>query len=179
MASEEFNNIMDEVYSVEQLCKKWEKEKMDGLNKFKAEIQAEIEKADEKKKAYAKTMGEAILKHIESVCDTEYDGLLNQEHKSFRRMWTFVKDKAKDRAINGCACVDDATVFSWIDEYVGLDDKAEVEAEEKKKAEQKAKLEQTKAKVAKGKKTTEKTITVIKKPDTTETEEQVSIFDLM
>ena len=125
---------LGDISEVEELCKEIRRNNMNGLNKFKTEIQAEVDKADEKKKEYAKAQARAIFTHIQSVCDDEYDNLLNQTHKSFRRMWTFVKDKAKERAIDGCAFVDDATVFGWIDEYVGLDDKAEIEAEEKKEA---------------------------------------------
>lgn len=163
---------LGDISEVEELCKEIRRNNMNGLNKFKTEIQAEVDKADEKKKEYAKAQARAIFTHIQSVCDDEYDNLLNQTHKSFRRMWTFVKDKAKERAIDGCAFVDDATVFGWIDEYVGLDDKAEIEAEEKKEAERKAKLEKTKAKVTS--KTVTKTVTKI----TTVEEDEVSIFDL-
>ena len=163
---------LGDISEVEELCKEIRRNNMDGLNKFKAEIQAEVDKADEKKKEYAKAQARAIFTHMQSVCDEEYSDLLNQSHKSFRRMWTFVKDKAKERAIDGCAFVDDATVFGWIDEYVGLDDKAEVEAEEKKEAERKAKLEKTKAKV------TSKTVTKTVTKTTTVEEDEVSIFDL-
>lgn len=153
-----------------------------GLNKFKKEIQEEVDKVtEEKKKAYAKAQADIIIKHIESVCDEEYDELLNQEHKSFRRMWTFVKDNAKERAIDGCAFVDDATVFGWIDEYVGLDDKAEVEAE-KKQAEERAKKVEPKKKGASGKsvyKEIEKVQAEIKERHEIEDADQVSIFDLM
>lgn len=174
---EEFGDISE----VEELCKEIRRNNMDGLNKFKAEIQAEVDKADEKKKEYAKAQARAIFTHIQSVCDDEYDNLLNQTHKSFRRMWTFVKDKAKERAIDGCAFVDDATVFGWIDEYVGLDDKAEVEAE-KKQAEEKAKKVEPKKKGTSGKnvyKEIEKVQAEIKERHEIEDADQVSIFDLM
>lgn len=172
---------LGDISEVEELCKEIRRNNMDGLNKFKAEIQVEVDKADEKKKEYAKAQARAIFTHIQSVCDEEYSDLLNQSHKSFRRMWTFVKDKAKERAIDGCAFVDDATVFGWIDEYVGLDDKAEVEAEEKTNAERKAKAEQ-KAK-SKGKTTTKTTKTTTKTftkvtTTTTDDDDEVSIFDL-
>ena len=102
---------------------------MNGLEKFRTEINAEVDTAEMPE--YARTQADVIIEHLEAVCDEEYDALLNQPHKSFKRMWSFVVDKAREREVNGCACVSDATVFGWIDEYVGLDDKAEVEAEEK------------------------------------------------
>lgn len=114
----------------------YEKENnMKGLEKFRTEIKTEVDKVkDEKKKKYAEMQGNAILKHIESVCDDEYDSLLNQAHKSFRRMWKFITEHAKEYAFEGCAMVADSVVYGWIDEYVGLDDKKEVEEEEKKKS---------------------------------------------
>lgn len=143
---------------------------MKGLDKLKAEIKTEVELVkDNKKKKYYKQMMDKCIEHIEEVCDDEYDDLLAQKHKSFKRMWTFVMDKAKEMAINGVAFVDDPDVFGWIDEYVGLDDKKEVEEEEKKAKESSKKLDDVKAKVL------SKTKTVAK----TQTEEQISIFDLM
>jgi hypothetical protein len=120
---------------------------MKGLDKLKAEIQTEVELVkDSKKKKYYKQMMDKCIEHIEEVCDDEYDDLLAQKHKSFKRMWIFVINKAKEMAINGVAFVDDPDVFGWIDEYVGLDDKKEVEEEEKKAKESSKKLDNVKAK---------------------------------
>ena len=78
-----------------------------GLEKFKAEAKAIIEKEkDENKRKYLETTYGKIMTHIESVCDEEYDALLAQEHKSVERMWKFVNDKARKLAINGVACID-------------------------------------------------------------------------
>lgn len=149
---------------------------MKGLDKLKAEIKTEVELIkDDKKKKYYRQMMDKCIEHIEEVCDDEYDDLLAQKHKSFKRMWTFVTDKAKAMAINGVAFVDDPDVFGWIDEYVGLDDKKEVEEEEKKANENSKKLDEIKAKALSKTKTVTKTVT----KTTTQTMEQVSIFDLM
>jgi len=134
---------------------------MKGLDKIKREMQAEVDKVKEdKKKRYAQTQADKLLEHIEEVCDENYDDLLAQDHKSFRRMWSFIMDKAKEYAIDNCAFVDDDTVYSWIDEYVKLDDKAKVEAEKKKKE--------------------KKTYTPVKTVETSTKEEskQISIFDM-
>ena len=134
---------------------------MKGLEKFKKEMQTEVDKVkDAKKKNYAKTQVDKLLEHIEKVCDEKYDDLLTQDHKSFRRMWSFIMDKAKEYAIDNCAFVDDDTVYGWIDEYVKLDDKAQVEAEKKKKE--------------------KKTYTPVKTVETStkEEEKQESIFDM-
>ena len=133
---------------------------MKGLEKFKKEMQTEVDKVkDAKKKNYAKTQVDKLLEHIEEVCDEKYDDLLAQDHKSFKRMWSFIMDKAKEYAIDNCAFVDDDTVYGWIDEYVKLDDKAQVEAEKKKKE--------------------KKTYTPVKSVTTSsEEEKQESIFDM-
>ena len=146
---------------------------MNGLEKFKKEIEAEVKKScykDEKKKKLIQEQADAIIKHIESVCDDEYDGLLNQSHKSFRRMWSFVVKNAKEYAIDNCAMVADNIVYGWIDEYVGLDDKAEVEKEEK------AKANNTTTDVGKEIAKIQKEIAERKE---VENADQISIFDLM
>jgi len=160
---------------------------MSGLEKFKTEIQAEVDKASDEAKQNAQAQANTIIAHLESVCDAEYDGLLNQPHKSFRRMWIFVREKARERAVDGCAFIDDATVFGWIDEYVGLDDKEEVEAEEKTEKE-KANKKPAKKTAAKPTKKTEKfdvekeiknVQAEIKKQHKISEARQMSIFDLM
>ncbi len=86
-----------------------------------------------------------VIQHITDVCDDEYDALLAQDHKTWDRCWKFVTDKARKAAVNGCAFIDDPVVYGWIDEYVGLDDKAEVEKEIKNEQELKEKAEKFKA----------------------------------
>ena len=142
---------------------------MKGLDKFKKEIQTELDRIkDDKKKKFYEAQMEQIINHINEVCDKEYDDLLAQDHKSFRRMWTFVVNNAKEFEVNGCSFVSDPVVYGWVDEYVGLDDKAEVEKEEKEKAKSKEKVEQVKKSVV------TKTTTT-----TTTTVEQLSIFDIL
>jgi len=141
---------------------------MKGLDKFKKEIKAEVDKVkDEKRKKLIQAEADVIINHMESVCDEEYDDLLTQDHKSFRRMWKYVTKNAREYAIEGCAMVKDTMVFGWIDEYVGLDDKKETEEEEKERA----KLEAIKAKATKTKTET--------KTETKAEPVQASIFDLM
>lgn len=153
---------------------------MNGLNKFKTEIKAEVQKSclkDERKKKLIQGQADAIIKHIESVCDEEYDKLLNQPHKSFRRMWSFVTKNAKEYAIDNCAMVADNVVYGWIDEYVGLDDKKEVEEEEK------AKAKATETPTRKSGKSVQKEIAKIQaeinERHEIESADQISIFDLM
>lgn len=99
-----------------------------GLERFRKEAQEIIGKQkDEKSRKYFEHTYGKILKHIEEVCDDEYDALLAQGHKNFERLWKFCNDRARSAAVNGVACIDDDDVYGWIDEYVGTDDKEECE----------------------------------------------------
>lgn len=146
---------------------------MKGLEKFKKEIKAEVDKVkDDKKKKLIQAEANEIIKHIESVCDEEYDELLAQDHKSFKRMWQFVSKNARAYAINNCAMVKDSTVFGWIDEYVGLDDEKEAKEEEKiEKQMNNAKAKATAQKLAVAK-------TKAKEAVAKTTAVQASVFDL-
>lgn len=142
---------------------------MKGLNKFINEINAEVEKvADKKKKKLIQMQAEQLINHLNDVCDKEYDDLLIQPHKTFRRMWEFIVNNAREYEVDGVAFVSDPTVFGWMDEYVGLDDKDDVENAEKEKTRLKTyKVPNISSSKTKNKQT--------KKNDEAE---QVSIFDL-
>lgn len=111
-----------------------------GLDRFTEMINTEVDKVkDAGKRKYYRGSMDNLISHITDICDDEVDALLAQEHKTFARAWKYIVDKAKKCAINGCACIDDPIVYGWFDEYLGTDDKAQVEAEEKKLKEAKAK----------------------------------------
>ena len=101
---------------------------MKGLDKFKAEFKTELDNLKDKKKKdyYDATVGK-IFTHIEEVADEEYDDLMLQDHKSFRNMWSYIMENAQALAVEGCAFVNDDTVYGWVDTYMGLDDKSEVD----------------------------------------------------
>ena len=146
---------------------------MKGLDKFINEINTEVEKVkDANKKKLIEMQAEQLINHLKDVCDEEYDNLLAQNHKSFVRMWTFVVDNAKEFEVDGLAFVSDSTVFGWMDEYVGLDDKAEVEKEEKEKEESAKKLKESNKKIDKKIKQVQAEIKERKETH------QMSIFDL-
>lgn len=110
-----------------------------GLEKFIEQIGkgAKDGKLDEGK--------QRIIAHMKSVCDDEYDALLAQEHKSWERCWKFVTERARKLAVNNVAGIGEFDVYGWIDEYVGLDDKAEVEKEMKAEQERRERTEKFKA----------------------------------
>ncbi len=91
-----------------------------------------------------------ILNFIEYTAETDeqFDEQLAYPWKSYERMLKFVQSKAyalsqftPQIGSQRAYCMSDAQFFGFVKEYYALDDKAEVEAEEKKKAEAKAKAE--------------------------------------
>lgn len=157
-----------------------------GFDKFTAEINSEVEKVkEERKKQYYRQMMDLLIQHIKDVMDDEYDELMAQAHKSFVRAWKFITGNAQKMAVNNCAFVADSTVYGWFDEYLGIDDKAEVEKELKaeKESKERAAAVTKKAKESHSKATQETLDLGLddevaeKKP--TESSEQLSIFDLM
>ena len=51
--------------------------------------------------------------------DENAEKVLSKE-KSLDKCWSFITSKAKKQAVNGCAFVENETVFSWIREYYGI-----------------------------------------------------------
>lgn len=80
---------------------------------------------------------------------------INTGKKTLAGALEYCKEQARDKAINGCACIDDATVFGWVMHFFEEDDIADsvVEREEKAAAQKKEAAEKKKARVPKGVKT--------------------------
>ncbi|MCR5461862.1 MAG: PcfK-like family protein [bacterium] len=61
-----------------------------------------------------------VCDYLKELCNSdEYlrNAILEKENNSVDGMWNYIKDKAKKEAINGCACIEDNTVFSWARDY--------------------------------------------------------------
>ena len=61
-----------------------------------------------------------VCNYLKELCNNdEYlrNAILEKENNSVDGMWNYIKDKAKKEAINGCACIEDNTVFSWARDY--------------------------------------------------------------
>ena len=61
-----------------------------------------------------------VCNYLKELCNNdEYlrNAILEKENNSVDGMWNYIKDKAKKEAINGCACIEDDTVFSWARDY--------------------------------------------------------------
>ena len=70
------------------------------------------------------------LKESKAFCED-----LLQPEKSYTTCGKIVKDKAKKQASHGVACIEDMTVFEWIEDYIHRDEAKAAEEEKKKKAE--------------------------------------------
>jgi len=61
-----------------------------------------------------------VCNYLKELCNNdEYlrNAILEKENNSVDGMWNYIKGKAKKEAINGCACIEDNTVFSWARDY--------------------------------------------------------------
>lgn len=91
---------------------------------------------DDTQKAIMQTQMKPVIDFINSSGD-ELKAKVLLNHKSWKRCFTFMSDKAKELRVNNaaCVCVSDSTVFGWITEYYEADDRADV-LEELRKAEE-------------------------------------------
>lgn len=100
---------------------------------------------------------------------TDFEAKVLSDDKSLNAAYSYIKDKAKALAVNGCACVEDSAVFDWLIEYYERDE-AEYKAQQAaKKAKSKAKADKKEAKEEKPKEATPKP----------ESEPQLSLLDFI
>lgn len=115
------------------------------LNEYKVEEDAKDKEKKEMQRKMLVAQANEYAKYIKKECNenSDFNKAVLNNWKSVERMLSFVKNKAKDMAVNGCACVPDHMVFDWVNDYFFLDDKEEVEAKIKaeKEAKEKAELE--------------------------------------
>lgn len=79
-------------------------------------LKAELEK---EQNSSIKKIGEYLLKR--SLSDSSVATSIQKENKSLKECFHFIKNKAHDLATNGCACIDDETVFGWAVHYYDED----------------------------------------------------------
>lgn len=87
---------------------------------------------EDREREVIKAQLKPIIDYILSDDDLKAKAFRNW--KELNRCYKHMTDKAKQFAIQGVACIGDATVFGWIREYYDLDDQQEVTAERLKKA---------------------------------------------
>lgn len=143
-----------------------------GAEKIRDEAEAEYQAAkDEKSKAMIKAKMDEVVKYVSEKCETdpEYNALVIQEHKSWKRCDQFMLEEAKKIALAGSPgmLVEGSTIFAWMDEYYQADDLEKIKAEEeeaRKEAERKEQLKKEEAeRAAKAKKKPAKTVRAPKK----------------
>lgn len=62
----------------------------------------------------AKTDNEKIiLDYIDKNASYVLAEKINNSQKTLSQCWSYIVSEAKKQAIDGCACIDDATVFGW------------------------------------------------------------------
>lgn len=110
---------------------------------------------DETQKAIIQAQMKPVIDFINSSGE-ELKSMVLLNHKSWKRCFDYMSDKAKEMRVNNasCVCVADATVFGWIKEYFELDDRAAILEELRKKEEERLKREEEKKKASEKKKKT-------------------------
>ena len=62
----------------------------------------------------AKTNNEKIvLDYLDKNASYTLAEKINNGKKTLSQCWSYIVSEAKKQATNGCACIDDATVFGW------------------------------------------------------------------
>ena len=62
----------------------------------------------------AKTDNEKIvLDYLNKNASETLTEKINNGKKTLSQCWSYIVSEAKKQATNGCACIDDATVFGW------------------------------------------------------------------
>ena len=117
---------------------------------------------DELKSAGNKAFAIPIMTYLKKRCD-EDPGMAEdilQEHKTWKKCFDYIHEKARGYASGSCVAVPDNVVYEWSEDYFRLDDKA---LEEKKKKERKELEEKRKAEAAKRKSGSGKQKAAVKK----------------
>lgn len=112
-----------------------------------------------------------------------------QEHKTFKRCYKFMEDKAKSISSKEAtsALVTSDTLFAWLEEYYALDDAAQIKAEEEKKAQMEKERVEREERLKQLRESKEKAGTTAnpsapatnKKKSKKEDPNQLSLFDMM
>ena len=65
-------------------------------------------------KLEAKTSNEKIvLKYLEVNVSENLAERINNGKKTLSQCWNYITSEAKKQAVQGCACIEDSTVFGW------------------------------------------------------------------
>ena len=143
-----------------------------GAEKIQDEAEEEYKEAkDEEDRERTKALMEQVIKYVTEKCETDpdYNALVIQEHKTWKRCYQFMSEKAQKIAPIGRRgmLIEGSTMFAWMDEYYQADDLEKIKAEEeeaRKEAERRKELKKEEAeRAAKAKKKPEKAVRAPKK----------------
>lgn len=118
-----------------------------GEEKLEYEEQELLKNVDEKHKETLTQQYYLIFSELIKKCNDDeiFNSQVMMQHKSWNRCYKYIENKAREmcaKGSNSCAVVS-TTLFQWIYEYYALDDKEDVENEnkviEKMKGEKKTK----------------------------------------
>lgn len=76
-------------------------------------------------------MDKRVKEYLDKLATTDTAFAEKYDDTRLDDCWEYIKDNAQQLATNGCACIEDATVFKWARDFF-FDVKHEVKAEEKK-----------------------------------------------
>lgn len=105
-----------------------------GAEKIKDEVEAEYKAAKGKEvEDVMRNQMTPIVQYVSGKCeeDPDYNALVIQDHKTWKRCYQFMMKKAQEMAAKGSTglLVEGNTILKWIDEYYKLDDKKQAEKE--------------------------------------------------
>lgn len=63
-----------------------------------------------------------VLDYLEKNASNVLQEKINNGEKTMAQCWSYIKSEARKRAKNGCACIDDMTVFGWAVHFFEEDD---------------------------------------------------------
>lgn len=116
-----------------------------------------------------------VLDYLEANASDVFAEKINGGKKTLKGFFAYARGEAQELAVNGCACVEDQTVFGWAIHYFEEDEIKEPTAAKKpaKKATKAAETSVKAQKVDKPTTRTEKT----KKDENEAVSGQISLFD--
>ena len=98
--------------------------------KLKAKEKLESERKKEAKKEFANPIIDYLLKRCDEDPGFAEDVL--RDEKTWNGCFSYIRNEARKKAVNGCAAVEDSTVYEWAEDYYRSDVKEAVKTSTRK-----------------------------------------------
>lgn len=98
--------------------------------KLKAKEKLEAERKKETKKEFVNPVIDYLLKRCDE--DTGFAEDVLRDGKTWNGCFSYIKNEARKKAVNGCAAVEDSTVYEWAEDYYRSDVKEAAKTTTKK-----------------------------------------------